>query len=114
VLDFAKKQELAYLSVGDHPQRIRHGFVSEKALAAPPATAAATSTAASMAANPLGQIGDEPDPAATGVQSVDLEMGKASLPGTPVMAVAGLLLLSSLAARSMQRSEDHSTPSPSR
>ncbi len=33
VLSFEKKKELAYLSVGDHPQRIRHGFVSEKALA---------------------------------------------------------------------------------
>jgi hypothetical protein len=35
VLSFGKKTELAYLSVGDHPQRIRHGFVSEKVLAAP-------------------------------------------------------------------------------
>ena len=34
VLDFAKKKELAYLSVGDHPQRIRHGFVSNAVLAA--------------------------------------------------------------------------------
>jgi hypothetical protein len=33
VLSFEKKTELAYLPVGDHPQRIRHGFVSEAALA---------------------------------------------------------------------------------
>jgi hypothetical protein len=32
VLSFEKKEELAYLPVGDHPQRIRHGFVSEAAL----------------------------------------------------------------------------------
>jgi len=34
VLDFGKKKELAYLAVGDHPQRIRHGLVSNKVLAA--------------------------------------------------------------------------------
>ena len=33
VLDFGKKKELAYLAVGDHPQRIRHGFVSNAVLA---------------------------------------------------------------------------------
>ncbi len=33
VLDFGKKKELAYLPVGDHPQRVRHGYVSEAALA---------------------------------------------------------------------------------
>ena len=33
VLDFAKKKEVAYLSVGDHPQRIRQGVVSNAVLA---------------------------------------------------------------------------------
>jgi hypothetical protein len=33
VLDFETKKELAYLPVGDHPQRVRHGYVSEAALA---------------------------------------------------------------------------------
>jgi len=33
VLSFGKKKELAYLPVGDHPQRIRHGYVSNAVLA---------------------------------------------------------------------------------
>ena len=36
VLSFDSKKELAYLPVGDHPQRIRHGWVREKVLAAAP------------------------------------------------------------------------------
>jgi hypothetical protein len=35
VLDFGRKKEVAYLAVGDHPQRIRHGYVSEQVLATP-------------------------------------------------------------------------------
>ena len=36
VLDFETKKELAYLPVGDHPQRVRHGYVPESALAGTP------------------------------------------------------------------------------
>ena len=32
VLDFETQKELAYLPVGDHPQRVRHGYVAEDVL----------------------------------------------------------------------------------
>jgi hypothetical protein len=34
VIDFETKQELAYLPVGNHPQRVRHGYVPEDVIAA--------------------------------------------------------------------------------
>ncbi len=54
VLDFKKKTELAYLPVGDHPQRIRHGFVSESVLASIPATGTG-STGTGTVAGPRSQ-----------------------------------------------------------
>jgi hypothetical protein len=33
VLDFETREELAHLPVGDHPQRVRHGYVAEDVLA---------------------------------------------------------------------------------
>jgi hypothetical protein len=33
VLDVRRRRELAYLSVGDHPQRVRRGVVREEVVA---------------------------------------------------------------------------------
>jgi hypothetical protein len=103
VLDFGRKKELAYLPVGDHPQRVRHGYVSEQALAAAASSTAATTKSAFLAAAPLGSAGDTPAPAVTEVQDVDLDLvGQRSLAWMPVAAVA-LLLLTSLLVASMPR-----------
>ena len=66
VLDFGKKKELAYLPVGDHPQRVRHGYVREEVLAAGAASAKASvgqggprgGRVAESAGQPAGTDGD--------------------------------------------------------
>jgi hypothetical protein len=106
VLDFSKKKELAYLPVGDHPQRVRHGYVREEALAAAAAAAKATvqGKASLTAAEPLSRLDSPPAPMVTdrvttaGANLLGVKPG----PWLPA-SMLGLLMVASLAFRMRPR-----------
>jgi YVTN family beta-propeller protein len=102
VLDFSTKKELAYLPVGDHPQRVRHGYVREEALAAANASskAAVQGRTSLTAAEPLSRLDSPPAPMVTDqVTSAGASL-LSEKPGPWLPAtMLGLLMLASLAYR---------------
>ena len=56
VLDFKTKKELAYFGVGDHPQRIRHGYVRESVLRKLPVKSSARQVAVAASLPALGGL----------------------------------------------------------
>jgi hypothetical protein len=105
VLSFGKKEELAYLPVGDHPQRIRHGYVREEVLAAGADSAqpAVAGSAGLEAATSLSRLDSPPAPMVTaGLTGVGLNLLGEPGPWLPA-GVLGLLMVASLAFRVRSR-----------
>ena len=106
VLDFSTKKELAYLPVGDHPQRVRHGYVREEVLAASAAAAKASvgGKAGLEAAEPLSRLDSPPAPMVTDRVTT---VGASFLGGEPgpwlPAAVLGTVMLASLVHRMRPR-----------